>query len=318
MALAQRITADALPAGPNSASLAAGSDGARHLTIEVHVNGRGPFHFVVDTGAERSVISAEAAAALTLARGEDVLIQGIAKAMAAPTLRAETVAFGPFIRHDILMPVLPQSTLAADGYLGLDVIDGTRVTFDFKNQKLHIEQPARHLNSEHPNENHMAQPSGLLGSDDVLVQAQGRAGRLQVVDALVDGVAATAFIDTGAEVSVGNGALLDALQARRPVASNLGSTMLTGVTGGQMEAHLIPVPRVRLENLQFTDCVLAIADVPDFGTWDLRTQPALLIGMDYLRQFASLSIDYRAKELHFELSAAPPHPRPGVQVWSYG
>ncbi len=48
--------------------------------------------------------------------------------------------------------------------------------------------------------------------------------------------------------------------------------------------------------------------------WKLRLRPALLIGMDYLRQFAAVTIDYRSKEIRFELSLAPPSPRPGVEI----
>ena len=93
---------------------------------------------------------------------------------------------------------------------------------------------------------------------------------------------------------------------------------LTGVTGGQLEGQVVSVPRISLQSLSFTDSVLAIADAPDFTTWGLHNRPALLIGMNYLRQFASVSVDYRAKEIRFELSLAPPLPRPGVEIHALG
>jgi predicted aspartyl protease len=307
-ASAQHITANTPQtpvAGQDSASIAARTDAAEHLTVPVLINGHGPFNMVVDTGAERSVISDTLAAALNLPREQNVIVQGIIKAMTVGTVRAETLSFGPFKRDNVLLPVLPQATLAADGYLGLDVINGTRVTFDFKARAVRIDQPHGYLPPDNP-------------ELETRVSARGKAGRLQIVDCLVDSVASVAFIDTGAEVSVGNGALLDALKSRRKVGLEVGGVTLTGVTGGEMQGDLISVGRIRLEELSFTDGILAIADVPDFATWDLQFRPAVLIGMNYLRQFASVSVDYRAKLIRFELSLAPPNPRPGVVLRALG
>ncbi len=308
-ALAQHITANPPPQTPaadqDSASLAARTDAASHLTVQVHIDGHGPYNFVVDTGAERSVIADTVAAVLNLPSGPPATVHGLIDTMDAPTVQAATVAFGPFVRRDVLLPILPRTTLAADGYLGLDVIDGTRVTFDFKTKTMRVDQPHGYA---------------TFGNPDMStnVRATGKAGRLQILDCVVDNVPAVAFIDTGAEVSVGNSALLSALKTRHKATPDLGRVTLTGVTGGEMEALVVPVSRIRMAELMFSDGTLAIADVPDFATWNLTRKPALLIGMDYVRQFASVSVDYRAKEFRFELSLAPPNPRPGVAIHGLG
>ena len=323
-ATAQRITADVPPqppgAGMDSASLMARTDAADHLTVAVMINGHGPFNFVVDTGAERSVISDQVAAGLNLAHGESVTIEGIAKAVVVETVRAGTVAFGPFVRNDVLMPILSRSTLAADGYLGLDVIDGTRVTFDFKNHQLRVEQPKAVFAPQHLNDYNIQQPSGVQSPRNLetWVQAKGKAGRLQIIDCFVDNVPTVAFVDTGAELSVGNPALLATLKTHGKGKPELGAITLTGVTGGALEGEVVAVQRINLQELSFTDNLLAIADAPDFNTWGLHDRPAVLIGMNYLRQFASVTVDYRAKEIRFELSLAPPAPRPGVEIHALG
>jgi hypothetical protein len=127
-------------------------------------------------------------------------------------------------------------------------------------------------------------------------------------------MSATAFIDTGAEVSVGNVALMTALKARNRQLVSRGTMTLTGVTGGEVTGDILPVKRIRLQDLAFTDGTLAIADVPDFSVWKLRQHPALLIGMDYLRQLSAVTIDYRSKEIRFDLSLAPPRLLPGVKI----
>jgi len=305
-AMAQQITAGATlqtPPDPNqdTASIAARNDINSHLTIEVHVNGT-PYRFVVDTGAERSVIADDVAAALGLPLGKTVTVDGISSRIQAPTVQIDELAFGPFKRRNLTLPVLPRASLISDGYLGLDAINGTKVTFDFKNRALRIEQPYR---------GYMVMPDNPLSTR---VSVSGKNGHLRVTDCLVDSIPASAFIDTGAEVSVGNMPLYRDLLQRNKGLIESGAMVLTGVTGGQVTAQVVPIKRIKLQELSFTDGSLAMADVPDFETWKLVNFPALLIGMDYLRQFSSVSIDYRSKELRFEISMAPPNPTPGVEI----
>ncbi len=306
LALAQTITANASLQKPDAdqdaASLAARTDINNHLTIEVMLNGRGPYHFVIDTGAERSVIADNVATLLALPKGGAITIDGIANRVTAQTVQVDSLSFGPFTRTGLTLPILPRSSLFADGYLGLDAINGTRVTFDFKNHALHVEQPKSPA--------YMIEP----GAEMARIRAKGSEGRLRVTDCLVDSIAATAFIDTGAEVSVGNLALHNALKSRNKHLVSGATMTLTGVTGGEMTGDIIPVSRIRLQELNFTDGTLVIANVPDFSIWKLVQRPALLIGMDYLRQFAAVTIDYRSKEIRFQLSLAPPNPRPGVEI----
>ncbi len=299
----QEITANPTPptADQDAASLAAQTDAASHLTVAVTVNGRS-YNFVVDTGAEKSVIADDIVAALGLPLGPSVVVDGIARRIVAPTVMVDRLGFGPFSLENVDMPILPRISLVADGYLGLDAVNASRVIFDFKHHTLTIEQPKQAFV---PDED---------AAESTRIKARGSAGHLRVVDCVVDGVAASAFIDSGAEVSIGNPALSAALKARNPALQGRDGMVLSGATGGEMIGQAIPVSRIRLQKLTFTDGTLVIADVPDFGNWDLHERPALLIGMDYLRQFSRVSIDYRAKLIRFELTLAPPNPTPGVEI----
>lgn len=286
--------------GEKGIRLAAREDPADRLTVEVMINDQGPFRFVVDTGAERSILADDVAARLNLPQGRTVMVSGLARRIPASTVPVRELAFGPFRRRGLNLPVLPRESVAADGYLGLDVIDGTRVMFDFANRSIRIEEGRDAAEAARP--------------DVALVRAKGTGGYLKVMDCLVDSVAAVAFIDTGAEVSVGNVSLMNALGIRNKIFGPEANVTLTGVTGGEVTGQVVPVGRIRLQNLAFTNGTLVIADVPDFTLWKARIRPALLIGMDYLRQFASVTLDYRARHIRFELSAAPPKPLPGVTI----
>lgn len=301
---AQVVTAQGaqqvVPDKETGVRLAARPDAADRLTIEVMVNGRGPYRFVVDTAAERSILTEDIANELGLARGPAVMVSGMAKRIAVATVAVKELSFGPFRRTGLNLPILPRSSVMADGYLGLDAINGTRVTFDFANRALLIAEPAE-----------IAHDSGATVTH---VKAKGQGGYLRILDCRVNAVTAVAFIDTGAEVSVGNVSLLNALRARNANLHAFANVTLTGVTGGEVTGPVIPAKRIRLQNLGFHDGTLVIADVPDFAVWKSKYRPSLLIGMDYLRQFASVTLDYRARDIRFELSAAPPNPRPDVRI----
>lgn len=293
------------PGDHDTAALAARTDDADHLSVEVLVNGRGPYHFVVDTGAETSVVADNVALALGLPHVASILVDGFSRRIPAQTVQVDSLAFGPFERRNLTLPVLPRQHLLADGYLGLDAISDSRVTFDFAGRTLKIERPRKRGEDRH-----------FGPGQSTRLWASGTSGHLRVSDCLVDGVRATAFIDTGAQVSVGNRALKAAL-ALRGTLRNLGPLVLNGVTGGEILSEVIPVSLIKLEDLSFTDSRLAIAEVPSFDAWNVRNRPGLLIGMNFLRQFAAVTIDYRQKSIRFELSETPPQPTPGVRINSH-
>jgi predicted aspartyl protease len=274
----------------DAARIAAGKDAANHLTIDATINGKGPFHFVVDTGADRSVIAEDVASLLGLLHERQVLVEGVVRTITAQTVHLDNLSFGPVSRDNLNVPVLPRGLLGADGYLGLDAVDGYRVTLDFKNRALEITQPrhAQLLNWNPPNE--------------ALVPVVGRFGHLRSLKCRADGVRTTAFIDTGAEVSVGNAKLLEALMDISPTYLRPETVPLTGITGGVVRGNLTTVNKIHLNSLVFDGCNIIIADLQIFELWGLSDTPALLIGMNFLRQFSRVSIDYGRKELRFELA----------------
>ncbi len=186
--------------------------------------------------------------------------------------------------------MLPREWLGADGYLGLDVIDGRRVTFNFRDHKLTVSGAA-------------FPASNWIQPNEAIVRVDGSHGRLTAVDCSVDGVPASAFIDSGAEISIGNTRLFDELR------DNAGATYIKdetvpviGVTGGQTPGRLAAVTKVQLGSLRFERTVLVIADLNVFNIWGLADKPAMFFGMNFLKTLSAFSIDYARKELRFKLA----------------
>jgi predicted aspartyl protease len=278
--------------------ITAATDAAKHLTVNVRIDDSGPYRFVVDTGADRTVLATDVAAELGLLVGERVMLEGVVRAVEAQAVRIRELSFGSISCRHLVVPTLPRSALRADGYLGLDTLDGHRVTFDFKNHTLQISEPHSRLSTLWARDN------------ETRIHTVGSSGHLRAVDCSVDGVRAAAFIDSGADVSVGNMSLFAALASRNPAYGNLGPVSLTDVTGGETSGNFTIAKKIQIMELEFTDCPLVIADFKVFDLWGLAQRPALLIGMNFLVQFSKVSIDYGLKELRFDRAslAAPPLP----------
>lgn len=290
------------PDSGGSGSVASVTDLTGRLSTAISIDGQGPFRFMVDTGAERTVIAEDIAQRLALPRGRQVLVQGIVLGQPAALVRIQRLQIGSLVCTQLEVPTLPRTMLNADGYLGLDVLDGRRVIFDFIGRTLTVTKPQGFFSAL------------WTRGDEVRVRTLGSSGRLRATDCDVDGVRAAAFLDTGAQVSVSNSVLYAALQRHRGSQTMPATTTLTGVTGGSVVGATTLIDMIRLNELALTFEPVVVADLPVFRLFGLSEQPALLIGMDCLRRCARVSIDYGRKELLFEVASArsPPALRAGL------
>lgn len=290
--LAAAAPARAQEPAPPTESVQGAADAADRLTVETRIDGRGPFRFLVDTGADRTLIATELAAQLGAPDSGGVVVQGIVSAVPAATVRLTNLAFGPVVLDSLRAPILPRAALGADGILGLDAIGGRRVTFDFAHHALSIERAHSAVFPDH------------LRPSEAALPLAGRDNRLVSFDCHVDGVRADAFVDSGAEVTIANTALFEALREATGQPLLTGPpVVLTGVTAGTALGRLANVSRVKFGALTFTDGVLVVCDLPVFGIWGLARKPAMLFGMNFLKRTDAVTIDYGRKELRFRVAA---------------
>jgi len=288
----------AIPSGAPPAPIGTAIDPNQHLAIEVMLDSQGPFRFVVDTGADRSVLAEDVAGALGLATGHHVLVEGIIRTIPAVTVPVRSMTFGAVERRNLDLPVLPRALLGADGYLGLDVIGEHRVTFDFDRHDLTIEES--HLELSAGETQAIIDNKGTAQRSTI--HAVGSYGHLKSFQCDVDGVASAAFLDSGAQVTIGNSRLARELRDRNSQLIELGTVPITGVTGGQVMGEVVSIEKIRLADISFKAKVMVIADLAVFETWSLADRPALMLGMNYLSRFSKVTIDYALRQFHFELA----------------
>ncbi len=258
-------------------------DHAARMTIAVMVNGHGPYPFVIDTGADRTVISRELAATLKLPPGAPVRLHDTAGAALVDTVVLDTLAFGGRSVHALQAPVLEAANLGADGMIGIDSLHDQHVTMDFANSTF-ASMPS-------------ADADDAVLANTIVVHGRSRFGQLVLVDADVGGEKVFVILDSGAQNSIGNAALqhmVNAMAARRPPTNEVISVM-----GGHTPAHTNTVDEIRLGGMKLLNLPIAYADLETFRQFGLGARPAILLGMDALRLFRSVSVDFRRREAAF-------------------
>jgi hypothetical protein len=128
-------------------------------------------------------------------------------------------------------------------------------------------------------------------SDAIVVTGKSRFGHLVLVDASLDGEKVWVIVDTGAQVTVGNRVLRSRLERRHRLGPVHQIEMLS-VTGGHMMADQSYARIFRLGDAEMHDLPIAFADAHPFKKLGLLDRPAILLGMDALKMFERVSVDF--------------------------
>lgn len=261
--------------------IAARVDTRDRLTVPVKIGSRGPYRFLVDTGAENTVLSSSLAADLALPAGPFARVVGVAGEQRVGTVEIDEIFLGRRSSYGLTAPLLERVHIGADGILGIDSLQGQRVLFDFAQNVIVVQEPRK----------------VGTGGYEIIVRGKRRGSQLLIADAKIDGVRTSVVIDTGAESSIGNPALQRAL-AKRMVH---GQTLLSSVTGQEILAEVGFARQLAIGGLTISNVAIAFADSPAFHSLDLGKKPALLLGMRELRAFNRVAVDFSTWRVMFDL-----------------
>jgi len=262
----------------------------------VTINGAGPFTFVIDTGAGSTAIADTVAERLQLPSAGALIVHGITTATRTDSVDVSRLLLSGLSFRDLRCPVLPRDQLGADGLLGLDVLGRFRLGFNVARRSASLSIRGIRIVMGGAN-----MSTGSRLQRDGVRSVRGRFGQLILTQTVVDGVPTAAFIDSGAQYSIGNDALRRAVMARRPEGARLTRQIpLYGVTGQSLSADLARVDEIRLGRARMGQTPLLFADLHCFRTLELDGQPALLIGADLLGRFREVMMDFPAGTVTFE------------------
>lgn len=293
-AFAQNTPAPSVAPAPDAedhegpTKVGAGRDNATRLVAPVSINGKGPFRFMVDTGANRSCINKDLADVLGLEPGPPVSLHTVVAVRARPSVKVERLELGSRSQRNVNIPVLPMPGADTDGVLGVDWLKNRRLVLDFQGKSLEIAAPK-------------AETSGL---NRVVVPARRRSGQLTMIDADVGGRSISAMIDSGSELSIGNAALRKLMPPSAIDRQGVQHIQMTSLVGEKFSGDLLYVPFMRLGGLNLGNVPVVFADTHVFNLWDLQNKPAIILGMDLLTQFTAVALDFGRSTVRFDISEA--------------
>jgi predicted aspartyl protease len=262
------------------------------MTLPVMVNGQGPFGFVVDTGAERTVISHELAARLGLARTGSARVIGIAEAVITDLYAANGIRLRDLSLGDRIVPGFAQGNIGGPGLIGIDSLANHKLVIDFVAGRMDIRESPVSRRPRREEE---------FDRDTIVVTARRSAGRLILSDARINGQRVDVVLDTGAQTSVGNLALQRMVARESASGGGRGESELTSVTGASLAVRTGQIRAISVGGVDFTNLPVAYADSPAFQALGLARRPAILLGMDALRLFDRVSIDFTNRRVTFDM-----------------
>ena len=254
---------------------------------EVEIAGKGPYRFILDTGASNTNLLPalrKARPDLPLAKAQGPL-QGANGAAQVETVSIDRLSYGGQTFRDLNAFVLPPSpidTLGIHGVIGADTL--SRYAFE-------IDMPAKRWSL-------VATPTpamlaGMLTPVPLTLDS-AKAPRLTV---MVDGKPIPALLDTGARATFINwkaAAMLGYGKADPRLTS--GGKALGATHSSARALKATTASTLTIGNHRWNETKLRVADLPIFVVVGMADGPAMILGMDALssRRFV---VDYPGKRL---------------------
>jgi hypothetical protein len=256
------------------------------MTVEVRVNRTGPYRFVVDSGADTSVVGHRIARDLQLPLGTPAILNATTARSVVDRVRVNELLLGSTAFRDLELPALREQDLGGHGMIGIDALVNQRLMMDFEKHVIKVEdarQPAKFVRGE------------------IVITARRRRGQLILTEVTAAGLSLDAVIDTGSAITIGNTALRDKLGFKRRNRDKFWTVEATGVTGVTVPLQLARIAELKLGPVTLRNVPMAFADVPPFEVFGISKEPALLLGTDILEKFRRVQLDFRARKVRFQL-----------------
>lgn len=265
-------------------------DRAGRLLAPVLVDGAGPFRFLVDTGCNGTMIGEKLALAMGFkpdpaGGGPNVIVHDVLGPVRMPAMRLGELNMGRFSTRNVIAPImLIADRSGADGVIGTNSLAGHRLMVDFKRDLIRIEPSRRQP------------PSGFE-----TIKGRMHGDNLLIVPVQIAGITVPALVDTGAERSLFNTALLNRILASDST-EPLGYLHLVNLAGLEVKGPVHLLPRFRLGSLTIRNLAAILVEAHAFDRLGLSDEPALVLGMDVLGIAESIAVDFGQSELHLRMS----------------
>jgi predicted aspartyl protease len=260
-------------------------DHAGRVVVAATVNGKGPFRFIVDTGATHSTITPDLARALGLqpTKLSTIVVNGITGTAQVSAVTLDRLQTGDLTEDGLIVPVVGSAVMAgADGIFGAAGLTEKTLSVDFLRNRVRISGGF----------------DNAIHDQSFKVHATRMSHGLMILAIQVGRVHAFGVIDTGSERTLGNLALRDALNERGRPGTVAKVTSVYGATTQVEPGEIFRAPTISIDTLRIEDVEVVYGDFHIFKVWELQEKPAMIIGMDVLGTVASLGIDFKNQNIY--------------------
>ncbi|ABC62141.1 aspartyl protease family protein [Erythrobacter litoralis] len=270
-------------------------DRYERLTVPVTIEGQGPYRFMIDTGAQATVVSKKVSHEIGMTPLGRATLVAMGSRREVDMVRLNGLEFAGRLFDNLESPLLEGANFGADGILGLDSLQDLRVLIDFKEDRMTV-----------------ADADSLGGNRgyEIVVKARRRLGQMIITNARIDGIKTSVIIDTGAQNTVANRALQRKMRAR--LGTEVQSTDVNGVL---VVGKLGWAKRLQIGGMELSNVPISFADSPAFAALGLEDQPTVIMGMRNLQNFERIAIDFSSRRVLFDLPGGSYNVNPYQRVF---
>jgi len=277
-------------AGAYAAVRTAPAGDGGHVTVPAWINGKGPYPFIFDTGAEGSDVYAWFAGQLHLPRAGSESLNGMTGSTQVARYRIESLAMDGHTLRNVLLDGLPnrKDKGVQAGVLGLDFMAGTLAVFDFACHRMEV----------HPRTGDVA---GVTAKSGTAVHAEhaGQTDLLQI-PVQINGALGVAVLDTGDRVSKINSIFARLAHVDPGATSFHAQAPIEGANLKPVVPREGPIGRVEFGSIQLNDVHAQVVDLPVMADVDAG-KPVLWLGSDLL-QTVHVVYDHSGQQVWFRPS----------------
>lgn len=253
-------------------------DYGRRLIVQLRVNDSGPYDFIVDTAATRSVIFENLTNSIdvTPLNRPPASVFGLSGIRQAPIYDAGNISIGELslsARETPLLPDWPEATRTPQGILGLDFL--LRYSFvirqDIRQIVFYDEAP--------PTESDWARAE--ITQDDF-----GTVERALMTIEINFGIGrrVSFLLDTGSTISACNFPAANLLRTIPARSRQRQSNDFVDVHGGKIETYALNADVFQIGGVHISDQSLVITDAQFFEQIGYRDKPLGVLGLDFFRR----------------------------------
>jgi predicted aspartyl protease len=255
------------------------------ILLPVHVNDRGPFDFILDTGAGTSLLSSDLAKQLEVKVIGSKEGQSAGGKVSVSLAKVDSLAVGEIELHDVDVGIVDLAQIGKtvgakiDGDLGYNFLKRFRITLDYRDCEIRFDDPKR------------VESVGRTAKAEVPIRLAGPAKPLILIGVHVDGRGPFQFaIDTGTSTT----AIAPELAKQLGVES---SPVGAGTTGGApVDFYAGSLQSFQLGGAKIDNMAVVVADFFAMLSAAIGTKLDGIVGYNFLRNY-KVVIDYPGETL---------------------